>query len=288
MPCHWETSQRPLFVKSVWQNGYRHAILSKEDPAAKTKSPRLRTTSQSSQERRPKSTKNDETLKIPAVQLLLANARRMKRENTKTAPPNREKLQKSLAFDVILREDIKITSKNNILNKDNNTYSAFNCEKAIYATDMIQQNSKSLTDRVLLWLDLAGRQTKTKKCDNFDGRRFPEKQTEFARIIEDNLESKEIRIVADQIENRFDSDFSILGNQNFEPSKVEIEFEENQFTIANVEGRNLLIRKECLENRFPKSTAKRKVHIFIPSIGNKIPDCPSECSNSILSVDSRK
>ncbi|XP_059487525.1 uncharacterized protein LOC132203638 [Neocloeon triangulifer] len=30
--ARWETSQRPLFVKTVWQNGVRHAILSKDDP----------------------------------------------------------------------------------------------------------------------------------------------------------------------------------------------------------------------------------------------------------------
>jgi hypothetical protein len=30
--ARWEASQRPLFVKTVWQNGVRHAILSKDDP----------------------------------------------------------------------------------------------------------------------------------------------------------------------------------------------------------------------------------------------------------------
>jgi hypothetical protein len=30
--ARWETSQRPLFVKTVWRNGLRHAILSKDDP----------------------------------------------------------------------------------------------------------------------------------------------------------------------------------------------------------------------------------------------------------------
>lgn len=290
MACYWESSQRPLFVKSVWQNGYRHAILSKEDPAAKSKSPRLRPRSQNSQERRPSLSKNNENLNIPAVQLLLANARRKKRDSTKASPSNREKLQKSLTFDVILREDIKITSKNNILTKKPNPFSSFTCEKTILATDKLQQNSKSLTERVLLWLDLAGKQTKTKKYEYINGKKLPEKQTslqEFPKISVDNFECKEIQIIDDGIESRFDSDFSILGQQAFEPSKIKIGFDEDLFRVANVEGENVLVRKECLEN-FSKSTTKRKVHIFIPNIDNTIPECLSECSNSILSVDSKK
>uniref|UniRef100_T1HDL9 Uncharacterized protein n=1 Tax=Rhodnius prolixus TaxID=13249 RepID=T1HDL9_RHOPR len=32
-PTRWEASQRPLFVKTVWIAGARHAILSQDDPA---------------------------------------------------------------------------------------------------------------------------------------------------------------------------------------------------------------------------------------------------------------
>lgn len=32
MPSRWESSNRPLFVRTVWVNGLRHAILSTDDP----------------------------------------------------------------------------------------------------------------------------------------------------------------------------------------------------------------------------------------------------------------
>jgi hypothetical protein len=32
MPARWQSSQRPLFVRTVWVNGLRHAILSADDP----------------------------------------------------------------------------------------------------------------------------------------------------------------------------------------------------------------------------------------------------------------
>lgn len=287
MPCHWESSERPLFVKSVWQNGYRHAILTKEDPAAKSKSPRLRLNSQNFQEGRPNSTQSEENLNIPTVQMLLANAKRIK--NSKIAPPKRDnykKLQKSLTFDVILREDIKITSKNK-LNMEKNVYSPVTCEKTIFATDKLEQNRNSLTERVLLWLDLAGKQNKTKNYTEYT-KKLPDKQhslQEFPKMmsIEDTYDIKDIEVLTEF--ERFDSDFSILNNRNYEPAKIELGFEKEDYTIANVEGKHVLVRKDCIENKFQKNT-KRKVHIFIPNIANKIPECLSECSNSIISVDS--
>jgi hypothetical protein len=39
MPARWQSSQRPLFVRTVWMNGLRHAILSADDPLFRCRSP---------------------------------------------------------------------------------------------------------------------------------------------------------------------------------------------------------------------------------------------------------
>jgi hypothetical protein len=39
MPARWQSSQRPLFVRTVWVNGLRHAILSADDPLFQCRSP---------------------------------------------------------------------------------------------------------------------------------------------------------------------------------------------------------------------------------------------------------
>lgn len=39
MPTHWESSERPLFVKTVIVNGSRHAILSEVDPLCQVRKP---------------------------------------------------------------------------------------------------------------------------------------------------------------------------------------------------------------------------------------------------------
>lgn len=33
---HWETSKKPLFVKTFWKDGQRHVILQKEENKIKT------------------------------------------------------------------------------------------------------------------------------------------------------------------------------------------------------------------------------------------------------------
>jgi hypothetical protein len=39
MPARWQSSQKPLFVRTVWVNGLRHAILSADDPLFQCRSP---------------------------------------------------------------------------------------------------------------------------------------------------------------------------------------------------------------------------------------------------------
>ena len=45
MPARWQSSQRPLFVRTVWVNGIRHAILSADDPLFQCRSPGIPRTS---------------------------------------------------------------------------------------------------------------------------------------------------------------------------------------------------------------------------------------------------
>lgn len=295
MPCHWESSQRPLFVKSVWKNGYRHAILTNEDPAAKisARSPRL--SANSLKQERPLSNKNEENLKIPAVQVLLANAKRWKRENNKTAPPIREKLHKSFSFDVIMRDDIKITSKNNMLNNDKSMYATFTCEKANLTVDKLQQSGNSLTERVLLWLDLAGRYNNEKYSyqNNSNIRCFPDKISPSVELnLPEVLSLDESYDVNDKEENlllanytsHFDSEYSILSNQPFRSPKSIMELEEDEYRIANVDHQSEKNNGYSNETKIVRTTVKRKVHIFIPNIVNKIPECGSDCGNSNLSI----
>lgn len=48
MPAIWSSSERPLFVRTVWLDGIRHAILSPDDPVV---NPRLRQRPQTSKEK---------------------------------------------------------------------------------------------------------------------------------------------------------------------------------------------------------------------------------------------
>lgn len=282
MRCHWESSQRPLFVKSVWKDGYRHAILTKEDPAAKMhpKSPRLAT--DSLRPDRTKSKNPEDNLKIPSVQVLLANAKRLKRENSKTAPPIRDKLQKSLSFDLILRDDIKITTKNVLTDKG--MHATFNCQKATFANDNSDQNN-SLTERVLLWLDLAG---KYSSKNNYD---FTLPNNVASRIeldlpeiisLDDSINVEEQQLMQ-KFDNDFDPEYSILEDQPFLSPKSIMEMEEDDYRIANIETQKLCASQNHTQDKISRIT-KRKVHIFIPNVTDKSPECGSDCGYSNLSI----
>lgn len=161
MSTRWESSQRPLFVKSVWMNGYRHAVLSKEDPIGRPKTVTTRlhyknTTSARSQSK----TSSSESLVIPAVQLLIADINRLKQDGLKTPC---KKLIKSITLNVISREqnentNAPITVKNIVMQtKHSNNYNN-NLQEPSHKIAKIERLG-SLTERVLLWLDLAGRFT---------------------------------------------------------------------------------------------------------------------------------
>lgn len=76
----WESSSLPLFVKTIWADGYRHVILRHEDPlahdAANTPKSRSRLSSSCSLKSNKSCTKNErvntQNLKVQTVKLLLA------------------------------------------------------------------------------------------------------------------------------------------------------------------------------------------------------------------------
>lgn len=268
MSCRWESSQRPLFVKSVWLDGYRHAILTKEDPAAKTNNRSPRLSAKCEKIERPKS-KNNEMLSIPAVQLLLANVRKIKQEQ-KTTPINKEKLQKSLTFDVIMREDVKISSKN-VLEIDKNIYSSFTCEKVLERFD---QNSNSLTERVMLWLDLAGKHINENKV-----RKESLKRICTAQVNETKYEK------CTKLQSTIDVKCEIVEeNTCTEVCVKDFLHEKDDYRVANIENVQNLNKKEKVKLK----SVKRQVHIFIPNIAKKINENSSLISdNSMLSFDSK-
>lgn len=292
MSCRWESSKRPLFVKQVWQDGYRHAILSEEDPALKKNIKSPRSTSTRKLERPKSKREGEEILAIPTVQLLLANVRRLKRrENNKNAQQTRDKLQKSFTFDVILRNEAKITPKSFVfdLEAEDAMYSAFSIQKTPI-TSINAEQSNSLTERVLLWLDLAGKYNNNKYPEEIKVKKRTNRPCQISTPhVEDTLkiaEPPEPIIYQNYDDNicKFEEEYETKNNDisessilrvqpiavEVEPNNVsvsvpEIEQEEDEYRTAKVEQLVIKNTSDEINNKLT-CFSKRQVHIFIPNI----------------------
>lgn len=310
MSCRWESSKRPLFVKSVWLNGYRHAILSNEDPILKKniQSPRPPSVLNSDKRERPKSKTNGEQLTIPTVQLLLENVQRLKQESDKiNKRPTKERLQKSLTFDVIMKNEMNKSAKVCEINLDNEKtlYSSFSCEKAGFHSDRFEQSSNSLTERVLLWLDLAGKYNKNQQENTFRSRnvrRDINKRISTAHVKDnfDIMHNNYDKTIVKNTEDLFNVQFYENVNETLndykmykESSDNEIEShltltelmdEEDDYREVNIEP---VKNKTQVNKSSTPNVSKRQMHIFIPNIINKIADTNiiNETNNYLLNVE---
>lgn len=123
MVVHWETSLKPLYVKTVWIDGRRHAILSKDDPVAKATSPTNSMLNRTSKHTSPASS----PIESPKL-VLNANPLNLR---------NWEKQKMNAGY----QDGYRIER---------------NCFTAGKTEDIIVDRNP-LSERVLQWLDLAGR-----------------------------------------------------------------------------------------------------------------------------------
>lgn len=177
MKSRWETSRRPLFVKTVWADGYHHAVLFTSDSIEEDKfeNKQRRVKSALCQTKNPISNAkapNDKCLNISTVKILLAGIRNLK-EGRHTHNESANSNEDAYTIDVIPDEPIKLKNLNNeilfaseepIKNKfynksrsleyNDNTIDAKLPSKP-NASLWKEELNNSLSERVMVWLDLA-------------------------------------------------------------------------------------------------------------------------------------
>ena len=181
MPTLWSSSESPISVRTVWVDGIRHAILSKEDPLfrPKTSCQRPRSSTVIKDKNHPlkyapyKSSgsqsecnfdtcfvnKNFSTDKNNSVdKSQLVKNRNVYRHQS---APTFQKTNKNTDYNFIRNNCIKGESFEKEFNEDENSLED-NCEESGKSSDlekisyMESSKLKSLSDRVLHWLDISG------------------------------------------------------------------------------------------------------------------------------------
>lgn len=167
MPALWQSSQRPMYVKTVWVDGFRHAILTKDDPYflrnAKKRRPHSSATCTSKLTTRPRSSRLSHSDDLEGCVRKFNFVIRNDRSFRPKQQPYVEKLDLT---------DVEIESENDFVVKANPQplYEFDSCRSKFGSLCLTMRDIKNnrttrsdvkenneLSERVLQWLDLAGK-----------------------------------------------------------------------------------------------------------------------------------
>lgn len=257
MICYWETSQRPLIIRTVWVKGHRHAILSERDQMKKNYK------------------KKEEKQKVS------------------DAP---------MELDIMENCHI-LTSQQNILHRTSRNSVGSTDKTMSLNSNSLQIETNPLSERVLQWLDLAGsskyiaepkytkfsirhslpevkmsqNELKLLKTDiEFDDTKSndSQKNRDCKNVKKYKISSLKNTVEPEEVDSRpnskvseyslCDSDDEELSMEEEKPKKIvpreKFEFEHNYINI---------IKKQIFESSCNTYVARKKLHIFIPSLPKK-------------------
>ncbi|CAF4933302.1 unnamed protein product [Pieris macdunnoughi] len=153
MPALWQSSQRPMYIRTVWVDGFRHAILTHDDPCYLRLSAKRRPYSTASTQKHSKSRNsrlshtNDELEDcLRKLQLVVTN------ENV-----DESSVEKLHLSDVNDSEDELNPTPQPLTEADTAQFENMKAVKSNRTARTDVKEDTELCDRVLQWLDLAGK-----------------------------------------------------------------------------------------------------------------------------------
>lgn len=317
MPPHWESSNKPLFIKTIWKDGQHHVLLKKEtftnqiprysSPRTPKRSPRINQLT----------SEGPSNIRISSFKLL--DMKQMNRRDTlircKTSPhseisnridsinPNFAK-QKEVGLS---NKKLNLTIKSNSIDITENRYECgyIEASKDIECRTLGLNNPELniLSQRVLVWLDLALQQNK--KVDKniaFQNNKvshipstLPQKTVKVlkarksAPIYVKEKETcfndlNEIFHVGPVPELTKTSNSRSTSSRSFSEDlehRINLQGVEEQLFISSIienglEVPNITDKMESVKT----NPLKRQIHIFMPALQNKMDDCESSILSS--------
>ncbi|RZB40729.1 hypothetical protein BDFB_008743 [Asbolus verrucosus] len=271
----WESSSRPLFVRTVWRDGHRHVVLREDDVASPARTSRRSVSSTSRRSAKPPPTPDNSGFKVPSVKLLLAGWRGPKTRRCKTEARSREYVKTAITIDIIPSDSVRYSDINKQVSFDNvkklsaksSSFEVTETPPPFSYDNYCVEQFASLSERVMIWLDLAIQNHKqfknidvkkrppTCKKNSFDGKYNPR---------EKNLEERQKSV----------KDVSVLERA---PPLVTSHMECEEVEAVNLEQKPKL-----------RGTAKRQLHIFLPNLPKKSSESSSLLSSKASSFQINK
>ncbi|KAG5864986.1 hypothetical protein JTB14_036349 [Gonioctena quinquepunctata] len=315
MVTHWESSRRPLYVRTIWKDGQHHVVLHEENSRHSQKTGKTHNTTRTVKSATVSYSSN---LNVTSMKLL-NNAGSTECAKTtrrcKTSVKDRlqvtplKHLQKQVSFNIPLDDKtntlgLAIRSNSIDISEQRTCYdgdkSDDNIARFITYNSFIEPVNDSLSERVLVWLDLATQH----------GNGFNQEKSELLRVVT-------AQPVVKKKQNNFSRHRCMSSchptdlNEPKSSFQVEGVSQSLQFTnrsiLRNNENCNesnaifeqsstpeLLVSSKLEENFVPGAIedkddfrntlgVKRQLHIFMPDLPKKFSDCDSSVLSSKLS-----
>lgn len=159
MPALWQSSQRPMYVRTVWVGGFRHAILTQDDPYLLKLAKRRRPNSSASFASTKKTTSrlsHHEDEYQRKLDLVVKSGKSIITKRPKSSHEEIEKLKLS-DIEQDSDEELMVKASPQVLNESGRYLFDMNNYRANKTARIETKENTELSDRVLQWLDLAGK-----------------------------------------------------------------------------------------------------------------------------------
>ncbi|XP_073956435.1 uncharacterized protein [Choristoneura fumiferana] len=161
MPALWQSSQRPMYVRTVWVDGFRHALLTNDDPYyAKLKKRRPHSSASTTQYTKTRTRREDSDLR--KLSLVITSDKSSFGIRPKSHPDIEELNLNDL--DQESEDEFLLKANSQPIYEFDSSRSKYNSlclnMKAFRSNRTARNDCKEntdLSDRVLQWLDLAGK-----------------------------------------------------------------------------------------------------------------------------------
>lgn len=283
MVTYWESSRRPLFVKTVWRDGQHHVLLENESDAnyyqKQDEIKRISTTdSRKSNKRTSKSANVNTNLNVAPIKLLLCGVTQFKNNlKMKRCKTTNVNITENVNhWNIVPGEPIKIQDFNKTIIFNENKEKIYPIVNETASCNEIVCNN--LSDRVMIWLDLAHQNGKTVEIPPNEDDDVVQEKT----VIKNN-------------NNQYRSHTLDFTERN---EHATYNNNDEKFIVDDENGKEIIVLDSKLEENFVGtnnnvkmknrlSTTKRQLHIFMPNLPKRFSENGSSLLSSSLSSSLR-
>lgn len=301
MVTYWESSKRPLYLKTIWRDGQHHVVLEKEDVMLQQRPPSSARSILSRKAKSAIAALPITNLNVPSIKLFLGDSKdcvstkdnksRSKRCKTgpswKTLLSSRNNNEKDKNLNLYIKSNSVDVSEGRVTE---------NFSHYLTYTNYMEHCNNTLSERVLVWLDLATQNGNQIKQLKIESQRLPvisHPNNQFVKVplkrrCLSNHQINETSFFVEGITTTAMSTKTALPDAEKVVLNITAESLQEEILVTSEIEQNIVIEKmeEDSDDNSKGTMIKRQLHIFMPDLPKKYSDCDSSILSSQISGSS--